>query len=198
LSNTGCATKFGYLFPGGSIHDICLLNGDHPSVLMIGDSHAIELFAGMVDFGVTNLLILGKGSCAPLMGDPKDRWLKCQPTQHNILSFAVQSDFQLVVLTGVFERYFDGTYQIDHASMEEDIQRSFAMLSDRSSRGVHLQKRMIGDALLISTGMAIRNNLDLLAFGHSAGAVIKSILRSHVPHGRHCNSWEKAVKAGPA
>jgi peptidoglycan/LPS O-acetylase OafA/YrhL len=132
LSEPSCTKRFAAVFSDQFIQerDICLLKGDHPSVLLIGDSHALGLFDGLVDLGVDRLLVLGRGSCAPLMDNPRDAWLKCQPVQDRILDFGLRSDFRLLVVTGTFERFFDGTYSVDQTRIEENIQRSIAALGN--------------------------------------------------------------------
>jgi hypothetical protein len=63
--------------------------------------------------------------------DPPDPWYRCQPTVNGILDYAIKSDASLIVLTGVFERYFDGTYQMRQspAEIERDVQQWFEVLA---------------------------------------------------------------------
>jgi len=135
LSSTECASRYGSLFDGGfnEARDICLFEErKKPSdLLILGDSHALRLFGAMVHLGWDGITLLGRGSCAPILDAPNVYWLKCQPTGDRIIEFAIASKARTIILTGVFERYFDGTYgpQAQDA-VENDIKRNFARLAE--------------------------------------------------------------------
>jgi hypothetical protein len=64
-------------------------------------------------------------------GRTQNRWLKCQPTGDRIVDFAIASTFTTIILTGVFERYFHGTYGLQSPNfIENDIKRTCARLAE--------------------------------------------------------------------
>jgi peptidoglycan/LPS O-acetylase OafA/YrhL len=134
FSSAECISRYGSLFDGGFIlvRDFCLLEErKKPSdILLIGDSHAWPLFEGMIDLGWDGITLVGRGSCAPMLNAPTVEWLKCQPTGDRIIDFAVASNFKTIILTGTFQRYFDGTYGPQSSELiEDDIKRNFAKLA---------------------------------------------------------------------
>lgn len=139
LSSAECVSRHRSLFDGGFIQarDICLLEErKRPTdLLILGDSHALRLFEAMVDLGWDGITLLGRGSCAPILDAPTVDWLKCQPTGDRIIDFAVASKSRTIILTGVFERYFDGTYGLQSPELiENEIKRDFAKLAQSNKK----------------------------------------------------------------
>jgi hypothetical protein len=135
LSTAACADRYGYLYSGGFIQDrdICIFEerSKPTDIMIIGDSHALRLYEAFVALGVDGVTVLGRGSCAPILNAPNVAWLKCQPVNDRIIDFATASKAGTLILTGVFERYFDGTYgnDIPISDIETDIQKIFAKLA---------------------------------------------------------------------
>jgi peptidoglycan/LPS O-acetylase OafA/YrhL len=133
-----CLKKFGDLFPNRGKRYFCEDSGDSPHpVLIFGDSHAAMLYQGFLSLNVINVAHLGKGSCAPIWNlEPADPWYQCQPEVNGFIEYATSADSPLIILTGVFERYFDGEYGIDKpaSEIEHDIQQWFEVLSRSKSR----------------------------------------------------------------
>ena len=130
-----CLKKYGKVFADGGLpkRDFCLSANIHaPSpIILIGDSHASKLYQGFLGLGVKNIVHLGRGSCAPVSNlEPADPWYRCQPTVNRIIQYSLDSDTPLIVLTGVFERYFDGTYGSAKTAqeLELDVRRWFELL----------------------------------------------------------------------
>jgi peptidoglycan/LPS O-acetylase OafA/YrhL len=136
-----CLQTYGDAFVEGILpkRDFCLstsATNDGP-VLLIGDSHASMLYRGFVDLGVRNIVHLGRGSCPPILDlDPNVTWYRCQPTVNGVIEYLRNSTASLVVLTGVFQRYFDGTYKIRQTKDELDssIHKWFEALGNSKKR----------------------------------------------------------------
>jgi peptidoglycan/LPS O-acetylase OafA/YrhL len=125
MSNLACKSKYGYLFGNDFSYkrDFCLVS-QHGSenVLIIGDSHASKLYDALLKMEYQNLTHIGRGSCAPI-GNlmPSDNWLKCQPLIDNMLKFSLKGNHELIVLTGAFNRYFNGEYHLPYTSDELEL-----------------------------------------------------------------------------
>jgi len=112
----------------------CEKGSDDPRpVIIIGDSHAQKLFYGFLSLNIRNVIQLGKGSCAPLwnLNPVHDAFYACQPDVNRFIEFAVNAKAPLAILTGVFERYFDGTYGLgkSDAEVERDIAEGFQLMA---------------------------------------------------------------------
>jgi hypothetical protein len=136
LSTKACADRYQHLYAGGFIQDrdICIFSEERKKstdTIIVGDSHALRLYEAFVELGVDGVTVIGRGSCAPILNAPNLAWLKCQPTDDRIIDFAISSSAKTLILTGVFERYFDGTYgnDISPSDIEVDIRKVFAKLS---------------------------------------------------------------------
>lgn len=116
-SSDRCLRLFGYLFlpSPNPQRDFCLLQDDETpgkKILFIGDSHASKLYQGFLAMGVKSVSHIGRGSCPPIQYlNPDDPWYNCQPTTDRVIGHALSASYDLIILAGVFERYFDGTYQ---------------------------------------------------------------------------------------
>lgn len=135
MQDEGCVATYGALFkpqPMAS-RDFCRMQGNDAKgrVAIVGDSHASKLYQGLQALGAGNIVHLGRGSCPPITGlTPRAAWYQCQPTLDSLIDHVLQADFALVILTGVYERYFDGTYETGLAAAEMDavVGRHFARL----------------------------------------------------------------------
>jgi SGNH domain (fused to AT3 domains) len=117
LQTDTCVKRHASLFQPGLIRsrDFCL--DDSPNgadVLVIGDSHANRLFAGLRSVDKTTEFVnLGRGTCVPLLGY-EGQWSKssesldCQATMQNIVKSAGTGGPQTVVVHGFFIRAFGG------------------------------------------------------------------------------------------
>lgn len=135
MSNRSCLTRFGYLFPddGARQRDFCRYEGKfkHDEIVIIGDSHASKLYQGFISIGFRNLIHIGRGSCAPIYNlDPIDNFYKCQPVVNNLINHFLKSNSKLIILAGVFGRYFDGTYSLKESDQEvrESVRKMFDVL----------------------------------------------------------------------
>jgi peptidoglycan/LPS O-acetylase OafA/YrhL len=134
-----CLKRFGDLVPAAIGKDpdrryFCADGSDDPHpVIIIGDSHAQKLYYGFLGLNVRNVVHFGKGSCAPIwnLNPVHDPWYNCQPDVNRFIEYAARADAPLAILTGVFERYFDGTYVLgkSEAEIEDDIEQWFRVLS---------------------------------------------------------------------
>jgi peptidoglycan/LPS O-acetylase OafA/YrhL len=130
---SSCLRKFGELFPTSEKRYFCEEATDNPRpILIFGDSHAAMLYHGFLSMHVTDVAHLGKGSCAPIWNlVPRDPWFACQPDVNRFIEYAAMADAPLTILTGVFERYFDGEYGIDKpaAELDRDVEQWFDVLA---------------------------------------------------------------------
>jgi peptidoglycan/LPS O-acetylase OafA/YrhL len=136
-----CLQTYGHAFVEGILpkRDFCLSTGskEEGPVLLIGDSHASMLYLGFVDLGVQNIVHLGRGSCPPILDlDPNVTWYRCQPTVNGIIEYLRNSNASLVVLTGVFQRYFDGTYEthLTKDELDSSVHKWFEALGNSKKR----------------------------------------------------------------
>ena len=132
LSTPACIAQYHDLWDGGVIktRDFCLgyENGRRPDVFLVGDSHAVQLHKGFRSLGLHNTTILGRGSCPPIFDAPDIGWLQCR-TEDRMIDFALRSDAKLLILTGTFERYFNGGYGgIPAQKLEQDVRDTFEKL----------------------------------------------------------------------
>src|SRR4051812_10575315 len=96
LSMKACADRYQHLYAGGFIQnrDICLFSEERTKAtdtIIVGDSHALRLYEAFVELGVNGVTVIGRGSCAPIFNAPNVAWLKCQPTDDQIIDFAISS-----------------------------------------------------------------------------------------------------------
>jgi hypothetical protein len=112
-----CVSRHASLFHPGLIRsrDFCLDDGrEATDVLVIGDSHANRLFAGLRAVDTTTAFAnLGRGTCVPLLGyegqwSPSSDSLECRATMQSIVKFAGTSGARMVVVHGFFLRAFGG------------------------------------------------------------------------------------------
>ena len=114
LSNANCVGQYKFLFTNfDQERDFCKLTHQitNTPVVIIGDSHAGVIYNSLVSRGVNNIIHLGRGSCPPISDvNPVSDFYKCHPTIQDLTNYFIKSDASLIILTGVFGRYFDGTY----------------------------------------------------------------------------------------
>lgn len=137
-SDERCRKIFGQLFSPRFLpeRDFCLMNGKagERGILIVGDSHASKLYQSLLTMGVT-VTHLGRGSCPPLLiFDPNDPWYGCQPTLDTLIGHALTSKYDLLIFAGVFERYFDQTYQSKGNTLE-NVEKFFQALG-RSGKDI--------------------------------------------------------------
>jgi peptidoglycan/LPS O-acetylase OafA/YrhL len=134
-----CVTRHEKLFQPGLLprRDFCVDNGEAATdVLVIGDSHANRLFAGLLAQGNTKRIMnLGRGTCVPLLGY-EGQWsqssesLDCRATTQSLLEFAGNSGAQKVVIHGFFIRAFGGgMVMTGSGDLHEQARRTLLALS---------------------------------------------------------------------
>lgn len=95
--------------------DFCRYAGPHetPNVIVLGDSHASRVYAGLADDAPNAVWNFGRASCLPFFGYEAAiagtaRALDCSPTMTNLLDRAIAARPRVVVLSGFFARPYDG------------------------------------------------------------------------------------------
>ncbi len=137
MTDESCLKHYSKGFIDGFLpnRDFCRSTAQETSakVLLVGDSHASQLYQAFEDLGFTSVAHIGRGSCPPLIGlEPTAGWLKCYPTVNGLINYAVHSSADLLILSGVFQRYFDGTYIVSQDS--DAIQNQISILFDVLAR----------------------------------------------------------------
>lgn len=131
-----CLKRYGDVVhvPTTDSRHFCENGSDDPRpVMIVGDSHAQKLFYGFMSMHVRNIVHLGKGSCAPLwnLNPVHDPYYACQPEVNRLIAYAVNAEAPLAIFTGVFDRYFDGTYGLGKSDAEvaQDIAEGFQIMA---------------------------------------------------------------------
>jgi peptidoglycan/LPS O-acetylase OafA/YrhL len=139
LQSDRCVARHAGLFHPGLLRarDFCLDDSEQAAqVLVIGDSHANRLYAGLRAADTTTTFAnLGRGTCVPLLGYD-GRWsasspnLDCPATIDNIIRFAGTRGAQTVVLHGFFVRAFGGQMLMTGSgSLYDQARRTLQALS---------------------------------------------------------------------
>ncbi|QWE16958.1 acyltransferase family protein [Polynucleobacter sp. AP-Nino-20-G2] len=122
-STPSCIKQYSYLFkPTFDIkRDFCI-NYPSSEILILGDSHAEQIFDSFTVSNVQNITRLGRGSCPPIpFFNVVDSWLKCEPTVENLFNYAKEGNFKLTIFAGVFGRLFNGEYQTTQSLEEKKL-----------------------------------------------------------------------------
>lgn len=141
MSNQVCINQYRSFFAPEFMQkrDFCLNEGiGKKDIAMIGDSHAGKLYEAFLNMGVDNMIHIGRGSCPPIMNlNPTEEWFNCDPTINNIIHGVLKSKFELIIITGVFERYFDGYYKTGKSDLEvENIIKEYFRTLGTSNKNI--------------------------------------------------------------
>jgi hypothetical protein len=107
----------------------------HPDIVVVGDSHANRLYAGIAALGSRSIVNLGRATCPPFDGfdglDAADNHpLHCSPTMGHLLDRTVELAPRVAILNAFFSRSYDGRIIVRRgAPFKEDARESLVRLA---------------------------------------------------------------------